>query len=96
MAKRAYDIGSAAADRDAHHHVARRQADRVEICGTCRLVVLCRLDRTAQCGVSARDDTDDHLRRHREGGRAFRGIEHAEPPARARPDIDKPPTRLER
>ena len=59
-------------------------------------VVLGAFDRADQRLVPAGDDPLHHLRRRAEGGRALRGVEHAEPAAGAGADVEEPPAGAER
>ena len=51
--------------------------------------------RAAEGRFAARDDALHHVRRHAEGGRTFRGIQHAQPPAGAGADVEEPSAALE-
>jgi hypothetical protein len=48
-----------------------------------------------QRAVAPGDDALHQLRVHREGWRALAGIEHAQPPARPRADVEEPSAALE-
>ena len=83
-------IGGAAAGGDAHHRVVRTHLQTVHQGDAVGLAVLAALHRVAQGHVSAGDVALDHVRVHAEGGHALGGVQHAQPPRGARPQVDEP------
>jgi len=90
MPERGTAAGGEADNRVAWPHVAlghRLLALRGPVLGA--------FDRAHQRPHAARDHALHLLGLRAEGGRAFRGIQHAEPPAGAGADVDQPPAALE-
>ena len=69
---------------------AGRQVARADARDRPRVVSVARLS----AGFAAGDDPLHHFRRRAEGGRAFGGIQHAQPPAGAGADVKQPAAAL--
>jgi hypothetical protein len=83
-------VGRAPAGGDAHHHVGLAKPDFLQIVDRKFGMIFGALDRPDHRRRPAGDDSQDPFGVGLERGRAFGGIEHAEPARGARAEVDQP------
>jgi hypothetical protein len=88
--QRPVHVGRRPARRDPEHDVARAHSARVHLALARGAIVLGALDSFDQRAGSARDHALHLVRRRPERRRAFRRVEHRQPPARPRADRVEP------